>query len=58
MDYLKDSSVFDYKDVYVDNLTGPGLGIEIDENYVHQKAEISHNWRNPVWRHQDVTIAE
>ncbi|MEK4759234.1 galactonate dehydratase [Viridibacillus sp. FSL E2-0187] len=58
MDYLRDSSVFEYKDGYVDNLTGPGLGIEIDEDYVRQKAEVGHNWRNPVWRHQDGTIAE
>ncbi|NYF23787.1 galactonate dehydratase [Sporosarcina sp. JAI121] len=58
LDYLNDPKVFDYKDGYVDMLKGPGLGISINEEFVREQAKIGHNWRNPVWRHKDGTIAE
>ncbi|WP_420795733.1 galactonate dehydratase [Lederbergia galactosidilytica] len=58
LDYLEDSSVFEYKAGSVANLSEPGLGIKINEDYVKQKEKIGHKWRNPVWRHKDGTIAE
>lgn len=58
LDYLNDKKVFEYKDGYVDMLTGPGLGISINEEFVRKQAEEGHNWKNPVWRHKDGTIAE
>ncbi|MBD2866724.1 galactonate dehydratase [Paenibacillus oceani] len=58
LDYLKDPSVFAYKDGFVANLTGPGLGIEVNEEKVREMAAVGHNWRNPVWRQEDGTVAE
>lgn len=58
LDYLVDPSVFEYKDGFVENLKKPGLGIEINEDYVKEKQKVGHNWKNPVWRHEDGTIAE
>lgn len=58
LDYLNDSKVFEYKDGYVDMLKGPGLGISINEDFVRKQAELGHNWKNPVWRHKDGSIAE
>ncbi len=58
LDYIKDRRVFDYEDGYAKIPQGPGLGIEIDEDYVRKRAEEGHNWRNPVWRHEDGSIAE
>ncbi|NRF92190.1 galactonate dehydratase [Paenibacillus frigoriresistens] len=58
LDYLKDPSVFKYEDGFVANLTAPGLGIEINEDKVREMAEIGHNWKNPVWRQADGTVAE
>lgn len=58
LDYITDKSVFDYKEGYVAIPHGPGLGIEIDEDYVREKAKEGHNWKNPVWRHKDGSIAE
>jgi len=58
LDYLKDPSVFAYKDGFVGNLTGPGLGIEVNEEKVREMAAIGHRWRNPVWRQEDGTVAE
>jgi galactonate dehydratase len=58
LDYLKDPSVFAYKDGFVANLTGPGLGIDVNEEKVREMAAVGHNWRNPVWRQEDGTVAE
>ncbi|MCA1324997.1 galactonate dehydratase [Herbaspirillum sp. alder98] len=58
LDYITDQSVFAYEDGYVKIPQGPGLGIEINEEYVRQRAEIGHRWRNPVWRHKDGSFAE
>lgn len=37
---------------------GPGLGIAIDEEKVRAAAATPHRWRNPVWRHDDGSLAE
>ena len=58
LDYLKDPSIFHYKDGFVDLLTKPGLGIEVDEEKVREMAAIGHGWKNPIWRHEDGSIAE
>ena len=58
LDYLVDPAVFAYSDGYVAMPEGPGLGIEINEDYVARQAAIGHRWRNPVWRHADGTFAE
>ncbi|MDC3412195.1 galactonate dehydratase [Aquibacillus sp. 3ASR75-11] len=58
LDYVTDPSVFEYKDGYVDMLKGPGLGITINEPFVRKQAEIGHNWKNPIWRHDDGSVAE
>jgi galactonate dehydratase len=38
--------------------TGPGLGVEINEEAVRQAALAPHRWRNPIWRHADGSFAE
>lgn len=58
LDYLVDPSVFEYRDGFVGNLKKPGLGIEINEEFVREQQKIGHEWKNPVWRHADGTVAE
>ena len=58
LDYLVDPSVFDYHDGVVAIPDGPGLGIEVNEEYVRERASEGHRWRNPVWRHADGSVAE
>lgn len=58
LDYVVDRRVFDYADGYVRIPTGPGLGIEVDGDYVNERAAIGHRWRNPLWRHEDGSVAE
>lgn len=57
-DYLVDPSVFHYTDGYVDIPQKPGLGIEINEEVVIERAKVGHRWRNPLWQHADGSIAE
>ena len=57
-DYLADPSVFHYTDGYVDIPQKPGLGIEINEEVVIERAKVGHRWRNPLWQHADGSIAE
>ncbi|MBM7840708.1 galactonate dehydratase [Alkalihalobacillus xiaoxiensis] len=58
LDYLEDASVFQYEDGYVAIPDKPGLGIEINEAHVRKMAEVGHDWKNPVWRHKDHSVAE
>lgn len=50
-------SVFE-RDGHVDVPTGPGLGVEIDEERVRAAAGTAPPWHNPVWRNEDGTVAE
>ncbi len=58
MDYVVDKKVFNYDNGFVKIPSGPGLGIEIDEAYVRRMSEIGHNWKNPLWKHEDGSVAE
>ncbi|UOQ97224.1 galactonate dehydratase [Hymenobacter sp. 5317J-9] len=58
LDYLTDKTVFDYENGYCKIPEGPGLGITINEEYLLSRAAIGHNWRNPVWRNVDGSVAE
>lgn len=58
LDYAANKDVFRYEDGYVAIPDGPGLGVEIDEDYVKEHAKEGHRWRNPIWRHKDGSFAE
>jgi galactonate dehydratase len=58
LDYLVEPEVFAYTEGFVRIPDGPGLGIEVNEEYVVERAGQGHRWRNPVWRHQDGSVAE
>ncbi|KAG8732707.1 hypothetical protein FRC11_011426 [Ceratobasidium sp. 423] len=59
--YMLNPEVFSVKNGHVEALTGPGLGININEKlvreasekYVHEKA-----WRNATWRGEDGSLRE
>lgn len=57
LDYIRNPEVFDFKDGFVDLPAGPGLGVEINKEKVLEE-NADHKWRNPVWRHEDGSIAE
>ena len=37
---------------------GPGLGVEIDKEFVLEQSRIAHDWKSPLWRHDDGSVAE
>jgi galactonate dehydratase len=58
LDYVLDKTPLKFVDGYVERLTAPGLGIEIDEAEVRRVDKAGHAWRSPVWRHADGAYAE
>jgi galactonate dehydratase len=58
LDYLIDPEPLKIVDGYIAAPTGPGLGVEINEEFVVERAAQGHRWRNPIWRHADGSIAE
>ncbi|TXI15239.1 MAG: galactonate dehydratase [Roseateles sp.] len=58
LDYVRNREVFDYQDGMVAIPQGPGLGVDVNEDYVRERAAVGHRWRNPVWRHADGSFAE
>lgn len=56
--YMHNPEVFDVKNGMVAALTGPGLGVEIDEDKVRKLSRDCPPWRNPVWRGPDGFLRE
>jgi len=56
--FLEDEETFTFENGYVARPEGPGLGIQIDEDYVREQARADVNWYNPVWHHEDGSVAE
>ena len=57
-DYVTKAGGFTLQDGHLLIPQGPGLGIEVDEAAVILAAKKGHDWRAPVWRHKDGSIAE
>ena len=58
-EYVVDEAVLTVKDGYLTIPSGPGLGIEVDEDaVVRQAARMGKQWRNPIWEHEDGNLAE
>jgi galactonate dehydratase len=58
LDYVLDTAPLQFVDGYIPLLTGPGLGVEIDEQAVREADRRGHTWRTPIWRHEDGSFAE
>ncbi|MGI8718348.1 MAG: galactonate dehydratase [Lapillicoccus sp.] len=58
LDYVLDKTPLSFVDGHIERLTGPGLGLEIDEVAVREADRRGHAWRGPVWRHADGSYAE
>lgn len=56
--YLRDHSVFQYRDGYVDLMQGPGLGVDVDESIVRSLCEPDLAWKNPVFHMEDGCVTE
>jgi galactonate dehydratase len=58
LDYVVNKDDFRCVDGCIAALPRPGLGVEIDEARLIESNRTPPNWRNPVWRHADGSVAE
>jgi len=58
LDYVLNKEDFALDGGYIAPFTKPGLGVEIDEALVIERSRNAPDWRNPVWRHRDGSVAE
>jgi galactonate dehydratase len=57
-DYVINREDFRITDGYFAPLPKPGLGVIVDEERVIAASRNPPDWRNPVWRHTDGSVAE
>jgi galactonate dehydratase len=58
LDYVINKDDFRIDQGYIHALPTPGLGVEVDEERVVAASRDAPDWRNPIWRHADGSIAE
>jgi len=58
LDYVINVEDFVITDGYFAPLPKPGLGVVVDEARVIAASQGALDWRNPVWRHPDGSVAE
>jgi galactonate dehydratase len=58
LDYVRNRADFKLADGFISPLPLPGLGVDIDEERVIEASLNAPDWRNPVWRHADGSVAE
>jgi galactonate dehydratase len=58
LSYVVDPEPFCFVDGHAVRTQLPGLGVTVDEDAVRAADRDGHRWRNPVWRHDDGSLAE
>ncbi len=58
LDYALNKEDFKFVDGYVKLPTKPGIGVEVNKELVLEENMNPHQWKNPVWRHKDGSVAE
>ena len=56
--YALNREDFRFENGFVKMPTKPGLGVEVNKALVLEENEHPHQWKNPVWRHPDGSVAE
>lgn len=58
LDYVCNKEDFIFTDGFVQLPKRPGLGVEVNKELVLEEHKTPHSWKNPLWRHQDGSVAE
>lgn len=58
LDYVNNQDDFKFVDGWVDMPKRPGIGVDVNKELVLEENKTPHNWKNPVWRHADGSVAE
>lgn len=58
LDYIENKDMFQFQNGFIQIPKGAGLGVVVNKEKVLKAAQVGHNWKNPVWRNYDGTVAE
>ena len=58
LDYIRNPETYVFTEGRVAIPQLPGLGVEVNKDLVLEENQTPHAWKNPVWRHQDGSVAE
>lgn len=58
LDYIENKDLFQFENGFIKIPEGPGLGVKVNKEKVLEAGKIGHNWKNPLWRNYDGTVAE
>ena len=58
LDYVNNKKDFEFKNGFVCFPTRAGLGVDVNKELIEEENKKPHDWKNPVWRHEDGSIAE
>jgi len=58
LEYVKNADDFRFVNGFAKLPSIPGIGAQINKELVLEESKTPHNWKNPVWRHEDGSIAE
>ena len=58
LDYVKNQDDFKFVNGFVQLPKRAGLGVEVNKDLVIEENKNPHSWKNPVWHHEDGSVAE
>ena len=58
LDYVNNKEDFEFEGGFAKLPKLPGLGVDVCKELVLSENEHPHSWKNPVWRHEDGSVAE
>lgn len=58
LDYVKNQEDFIFTDGFAALPQKAGLGVDVNKELVVEENKNPHNWKNPVWHHEDGSVAE
>ena len=58
LDYVKNQEDFIFTDGFAALPQKAGLGVDVNKEQVIEENRTPHNWKNPVWHHEDGSVSE
>ena len=58
LDYVHNKEDFAFIDGFIALPKQPGIGVVVNKGLVLEENKHPHNWKNPVWHHEDGSVAE
>ena len=55
--YMENEDYFSISDGFITISDKPGLGVEINEEYVREQSKKVANWKGPTWHYEDGSVA-